>query len=353
MLWEVERLLRETKELPQILLMENVKQVIGKANINAFAEWIATLDELGYHSRWKILNATEFGVPQNRERCFMVSVLGDNFYTMPHPIKRDKKLSDLLEKDVDSSYDKKEKMVEYYIQHTKDCEDKGLGFRFAPTDGNGIAKAITTRAGGANGRQFHKPPVGKIFNFNYGCSEKFLIPPQLELARCLKTDGKGGNNERVMVRIGHGYFKGYIKQLPPICPTIDAHIACWHVLIGEYKMKECNCVGRLGGKYENCNDSARRVYDVNGCSPCLTTCGGGNLEAKVQEQNLRVRKLTEKECFRLMGVKDEDYEKIARNQSKSKLYHLAGDSIVTTCLMALFGQMLDTDWETKIREVLG
>lgn len=118
-------------------------------------------------------------------------------------------------------------------------------------------------------------------------------------------------------------------------------------------MKECNCVGRLGGKYENCNDSTRRVYDVNGCSPCLTTCGGGNLEPKVQEQNLRVRKLTEKECFRLMGVKDDDCEKIARNQSKSKLYHLAGDSIVTTCLMALFGQMLDTDWETKIREVLG
>lgn len=54
-----------------------------------------------------------------------------------------------------------------------------------------------------------------------------------------------------------------------------------------------------------------------------------------------------------MGVKDEDYEKIARNQSKSKLYHLAGDSIVTTCLMALFGQMLDIDWGTKIREVLG
>ena len=67
---------------------------------------------------------------------------------MPHPIKRDKKLSDLLEKDVDSSYDIPEKMVEYYIQHTKDCEDKGLGFCFAPTDGNGIAKAITTRAGG-------------------------------------------------------------------------------------------------------------------------------------------------------------------------------------------------------------
>lgn len=73
-----------------------------------------------------------------------------------------------------------------------------------------------------------------------------------------------------------------------------------------------------------------------------------------QNQDLsdyHIRKLTERECFRLMGVKDEDFDKISPNQSKSKLYHLAGDSIVTTCLMALFGQMLDVDWEEKIREV--
>lgn len=60
---------------------------------------------------------------------------------------------------------------------------------------------------------------------------------------------------------------------------------------------------------------------------------------------------TERECFRLMGVKDEDFDKIRKNQSRSKMYHLAGDSIVTTCLMAIFGQMLDVDWEEKIREV--
>ncbi len=69
------------------------------------------------------------------------------------------------------------------------------------------------------------------------------------------------------------------------------------------------------------------------------------------ESDYKVRKLTERECFRLMGVKDEDFDELRPNQSKSKLYHLAGDSIVTTCLMALFGQMLDVDWEEKIREV--
>ena len=121
--------------------------------------------------------------------------------------------------------------------------------------------------------------------------------------------------------------------------------------------KRCICVGMLGGKYETLHDQTRRVYDIDGCAPTQHTVGEGNLETKIIdtteaiESDYKVRKLTERECFRLMGVKDEDFDKISPNQSKSKLYHLAGDSIVTTCLMAIFGQMLDVDWEEKIREV--
>lgn len=69
-------------------------------------------------------------------------------------------------------------------------------------------------------------------------------------------------------------------------------------------------------------------------------------------QNYRIRKLTPKECWRLMGVKDEDYEKVAKNQSNASLYHLAGDSIVTTVLMAIFGQMFDIYWKEKINETV-
>lgn len=83
---------------------------------------------------------------------------------------------------------------------------------------------------------------------------------------------------------------------------------------------------------------------------CLTTTRGGAV-MKVDGKEVRIRLLTPKEYWRLMGVKDEDYDKVRPKQSRSKLYHLAGDSIVTTCLMALFGQMLDVDWEEKIREV--
>ena len=63
-------------------------------------------------------------------------------------------------------------------------------------------------------------------------------------------------------------------------------------------------------------------------------------ENQNQSQNYRIRKLTPKECWRLMGVKDEDYEKVAKNQSNASLYHLAGDSIVVNVLMAIFKEML-------------
>lgn len=67
--------------------------------------------------------------------------------------------------------------------------------------------------------------------------------------------------------------------------------------------------------------------------------GGGN--NGVITKDLKIRKLTPRECFRLMGVKDEDFEKIRKNQSDASLYHLAGDSIVVNVLMAIFGEMIN------------
>ena len=61
--------------------------------------------------------------------------------------------------------------------------------------------------------------------------------------------------------------------------------------------------------------------------------------------DLRIRKLTPRECFRLMGVKDEDFDNVSKNQSNASLYHLAGDSLITTIMMALFSQMLDINWQ--------
>lgn len=147
MLWEVERLLKETKELPQVLLMENVKQVIGQKNIKAFAEWVAVLDELGYHSKWQVINATDFSIPQNRERCFMVSVLGNHYYEFPKVIGNKLKLKDVLEKNVPERYYISEKIIESYFKRNILNEKKGNGFRFEPTDGGNVANSVLTRNG--------------------------------------------------------------------------------------------------------------------------------------------------------------------------------------------------------------
>ena len=85
LLWEVERLLREMNERPQVLLMENVTQVHGNKNMEDFKMWISFLESIGYQNYWQDLNAKDFGVPQNRERCFMVSLLGNYTYHFPVP----------------------------------------------------------------------------------------------------------------------------------------------------------------------------------------------------------------------------------------------------------------------------
>ena len=104
MLWEVERILEELKELPQVLLMENVPEVIGTNNIKHFAKWLEKLESLGYKCYWKVLNAKDYGIPQNRERCFMVSILGDYYYDFPEEQKLELRLKDLLEDEVDEKY---------------------------------------------------------------------------------------------------------------------------------------------------------------------------------------------------------------------------------------------------------
>ena len=147
LLWEVERLLKETNELPQVLLMENVKQVIGQKNIGAFADWVAFLDKLGYHSKWKVINATEFGIPQNRERCFMVSVLGNHYYDFPKPIKLNRKLKNVLEHNVDKSYYLSERMVDCFENRNRVNEERGNGFKFEPTNGETIASSVLTANG--------------------------------------------------------------------------------------------------------------------------------------------------------------------------------------------------------------
>lgn len=147
MLWEVERILDECKELnslPQILLMENVPQVHGEGNVEDFNKWQLRLEELGYKNYWQDLIATDYGIPQTRNRCFMISILGDYSYQFPpkQPLKL--KLKDMLEDNVDEKYYLSDKQIED-IQHWQAYE-KPLE-NMEKTDKNNISPTLTTRSG--------------------------------------------------------------------------------------------------------------------------------------------------------------------------------------------------------------
>ena len=115
--------------------MENVPNVHGKKNIENFNKWISKLEELGYSNYWQDLNAKNYGVPQNRNRCFMVSILGDYSYTFPEPFELKLRLKDVLEDEVEEKYYLSDKIIDYFVRNTKDMEKKGNGFKFSPTDG--------------------------------------------------------------------------------------------------------------------------------------------------------------------------------------------------------------------------
>lgn len=284
LLWEVERLLKECNELPQVLLMENVPQVHGKKNKASFDEWCQFLESLGYKNYWKDLNAKDYGVPQSRNRCFMVSLLGDYSYQFPEPIELKLKLQDLLEDEVDEKYYISDKMVNYISAKN----DKWLG-------NNGDNSCInrecactkTTREGQT--RADTSDYICENLPVNYKLNQVAQINDNLKTQLCNKLIQEGKVKENDVIR--HSYstsrMNGEMKDIQQnnMSPTLDTR---------------CDCLG---------------------------VC-----------KNYRIRKLTPTECLRLMGVRDEYSKRMTC--SNAQKYKQAGNGIVVDVLMAIFKKML-------------
>ena len=153
LLWECERAIEAKR--PKYLLFENVAAVVSKKFIHLFNEWQLTLERLGYTNFTQVLNAKTHGyptpVPQNRERVFMVSILNcDKPFYFPDPQPLTTRLKDVLEWNVDEKYYLSDKMINGFLSHAERERERGnIGFAnsFKPTDGSGIANAITTHGG--------------------------------------------------------------------------------------------------------------------------------------------------------------------------------------------------------------
>lgn len=221
LLYEVERIVEHNK--PKYLLMENVKNLVSEKHMGSFQEFIDKLESLGYGNSWRVLNGVDFGCPQNRERVFMVSVLGE------------------------SSESVREKL--YSV-------DK-----------------VTMAEGRTN-------PMRPYLEENV--SESFFINPP------------------------------YTLNTP-----------------------KANSVCRLVARRDDIKyDQTRRIYSIDGASPCLTTSGS----PQIMLDDKRIRTLTAREGYRFMGVRDTDIDKILNNTNLSDRSHisLAGNSICVPVMEAIF-----------------
>lgn len=380
MLWEVERILTEIKnngeELPQVLLMENVPQIHGKKNIDDFNMWVHKLRELGYNSQWKDLNAKDYGVPQNRNRCFMVSTLSKQEYVFPKPIVLDKRLKDLLEENVDEKYYLSDKMLNYCMginqKESKFPRKKRFLQSLENTNTKGIATAVTTNAGNRPIDNFITEPIAcelrcdegiRTFTSNVmgtlrtidACGGKHIIEPKNNLKQQLCNDLIQSGKVKEYDIIRHNYSTSRINeemkdiQQNNMSPTLDTRCDCLGVVVNDVDefIKYNNSKAKHQQDLLQSEDGLCRTIPAgtHASTPhLLKTIVSDKVESLYTEtedkpsvkQNLRIRKLTPKECFRLMGVKDENFEKIAKNQSNASLYHLAGDSIVVNVLMNIF-----------------
>jgi DNA (cytosine-5)-methyltransferase 1 len=134
---------------PKFAIAENVKALTSKKFAEEFKIVLESLEEIGYRNYWQVLNAKDYGIPQNRERVFIVSIREDidKGFTFPEAVPLELRLKDMLEENVNEGYYLSETMLKFFIENDAKQHERGNGFRFSPTDGEGTAKTITTRAG--------------------------------------------------------------------------------------------------------------------------------------------------------------------------------------------------------------
>ncbi len=332
LLWEVERLLDECVEtngnLPQVLLMENVPEVIGSKNIEHFQEWERKLESFGYRNYCQVLNAKNYGIPQNRKRCFMISILGDYYYEFPKPFKLKLKLKDMLEDVADEKYYLSQKMIESFNHHAERHRNRGNGFGWKPTQGEGIANALTASANCRSSDNFIKV-LGTVNIGNNESNNRIYavdgISPTLNTCQ-------GGNRQvKVLIpeKTKRGYKEAYEGDGVYINRPHQKRGTVQNGMIQTLKTSG-NDVGVVVSEPKIIDDAQGfdgvREYESYSLTLRATRSG-----LKV-EHNLRIRKLTPLECWCLMGFDDEDFYKAEKVNSNTQLYKQAGNSIVVNVL---------------------
>ena len=275
LMYETVRIVSSLK--PKYVLWENVKNLLSEKHRYNFDMYLDKMEELGYRNYYQVLNAKDYGVPQNRERVFTVSIRKDiqEEYKMPEPKPLELRLKDILEDQADEKYYVSDKLLTYFLENSKTQTRKGNNWKFKPQDGNGIGFTVRIKAGARVDDNF--VTVKQIGNLTQNANRE---NPQ----------------------------RGRLYDQSGVSPTLNS-------MRGRNTRR-----GRVGKQVAN----TLLANDAQG----------------VVTEKLRIRRLTPKECWRLMGFDDEAFEKAREVNSDTQLYKQAGNSIVVDVLEAILTNLL-------------
>lgn len=414
LLYEVERLLLESQkldELPKYLIMENVKNLVSKKFIADFERWLEFLESLGYKNHWQVLNAKDYGIPQNRERVFCISILGDEKFTFPEKQPLKLRLKDLLEDEVNEKFYLSQEQVDKIKFSTyntyksriqekdycdtlcardwKDPKCVQIGQYDTPTrqnsnkyrvyDEKGISPTLTACQGG------NSQPSIRIKN---GTRKGFLEAVDgdgIDLAFPKSKQRRGRVQRQMASTLDTNPNKGVAIYSPTVCigstqknaavtdetysPTLTGSMGTGGgnvPMIDTESLKMTSVIlkpksefGRMGKQaIETYNEMQpknnatinpfNKSINTDGLSPTITTRPDGFKTAIDVVDTFRVRKLTPKECWRIMGFDDESFEKAEKVCSNTQLYKQAGNSIVVNVLEKILEKLLqDRPWNTE------
>ena len=341
LMYETIRIVEKLK--PKYVIWENVKNLLSKKHIHNFNAYLEKMDELGYTNYYQVLNAKNYGIPQNRERVFTVSILGNTNYEFPKETKLEKIPLDFIEENADKKYDLTDKNIKTY-QREFGSKGKELNlYEPIPT----LTASMETGGG----------------NVPY-----FVFPPKQELKLKLKdiledeVDEKYYLSEALIKNITHVDTKESNELKPQVLAGIGEknsnNNTQWYQQNRIYNNNIAISVTTSYNPYYKVNNATKKSYQeayegdgVNissrmkyqrgnvqkGMIQTITTAGGNERGVAINE---KIRKLTPKECWRLMGFNDEDYERASKVNSNTQLYKQAGNSIVVNVLEAILTNLL-------------
>ena len=364
LLYECEKIIEAKR--PKYLLMENVKNLVGKKFKPQFDEWLEYLEGLGYTNYWKVLNAKDYGVPQNRERVFVVSILGEHKpYKFADKIPLNKCIADILEDEVDEKYYINKPFHLVNKGHQAELDIKGMDCIKRVYGTDKIAPTLTTMQGGNTHPKILEHKI---------CQNVKVRKYDVDIDELKKTLKDAKNKSGLTIKdisyklavskttVEHWFRSDNCFSIPDeniwldlkkildiTTDKFDKSIMEFEIKPNEYDMSNrvyhekgiaptLTATGESGAKKIICEqrcDEGLRFFKGNVCGTIRTIDAGG--DKRVIEEDFKIRKLTPRECFRLMGLHDDDIDKIqATGISNTQQYKMAGNSIVVDVLEAIF-----------------